>query len=242
MKCCFRSSVCLRGQCTAHWASQVAPLVVKKLPASPGDKRDLGSIPGSGRSLGGVMATHSSILAWGIPWTEEPGGLQCIGLKRVGHNWSDLACMHSHCILWGHLDDQWLSLLMIHPRHWPSRFPVHLGWHVILSALRLSEDTLTCLQTSCPLSLGLGGLCPRLWALHNWQLWLVSSFLRTFIETFQPVRYWLDVVCSNMNLEKENKHDRRSVCAVVIISDCSLLIYRKVVGFCTLTLYPATLL
>ena len=32
------------------------------------------------------MATHSIILAWGIPWTEEPGGLQSIGLQRVGHN------------------------------------------------------------------------------------------------------------------------------------------------------------
>ena len=32
------------------------------------------------------MATHSSILAWEIPWTEEPGGLQARGLKRVGHN------------------------------------------------------------------------------------------------------------------------------------------------------------
>ena len=33
------------------------------------------------------MATHSSILAWRIPWTEEPGWLQSMGLKRVGHNW-----------------------------------------------------------------------------------------------------------------------------------------------------------
>ena len=32
------------------------------------------------------MATHSSILAWSIPWTEEPGGLQSIGLQRVGHD------------------------------------------------------------------------------------------------------------------------------------------------------------
>ena len=32
------------------------------------------------------MVTHSSILAWGIPWTEEPGGLQSIGLQRVGHD------------------------------------------------------------------------------------------------------------------------------------------------------------
>ena len=33
------------------------------------------------------MATHSSILAWRILWTEEPGGLQSIGLQRVRHNW-----------------------------------------------------------------------------------------------------------------------------------------------------------
>ena len=32
------------------------------------------------------MATHFSILAWGIPWTEEPGGLQSIGSQRVGHD------------------------------------------------------------------------------------------------------------------------------------------------------------
>ena len=32
------------------------------------------------------MATHSIILAWGIPWTEEPGGLQSMGLQRVRHN------------------------------------------------------------------------------------------------------------------------------------------------------------
>ena len=32
------------------------------------------------------MATHSSILAWQIPWTEKPGGLQSMGLQKVGHN------------------------------------------------------------------------------------------------------------------------------------------------------------
>ena len=41
-------------------------------------------------SLEEGMATNSSILAWRIPWTEEPGGLQSIGLQRVGHNWRDL--------------------------------------------------------------------------------------------------------------------------------------------------------
>ena len=42
------------------------------------------------------MATHSSILAWRISWTEEPGGLQSRVSQRVRHNSSDLACMHMH--------------------------------------------------------------------------------------------------------------------------------------------------
>ena len=40
------------------------------------------------------MATHSSVLAWEMPWTEEPGKLPSIGLQRVGHDWSDLSCTH----------------------------------------------------------------------------------------------------------------------------------------------------
>ena len=40
------------------------------------------------------MASHSSTLAWKIPWVEEPGGLQSMGLLRVGHNWvSSLSCI-----------------------------------------------------------------------------------------------------------------------------------------------------
>ena len=41
------------------------------------------------------MATHSRILAWKIPWTEEPGGLQSMEWQRVGHNWSKLTHMHT---------------------------------------------------------------------------------------------------------------------------------------------------
>ena len=37
------------------------------------------------------MATYSSILAWEIPWTEEPGGLQSMGLQRVGRKWLTLS-------------------------------------------------------------------------------------------------------------------------------------------------------
>ena len=47
---------------------------------------DMGLIPGLGRSSREEMAIHSSILAWRIPWTEEPGELQSMGLQRVRHN------------------------------------------------------------------------------------------------------------------------------------------------------------
>ena len=46
----------------------------------------LGSIPGQEDPLEKGMATHYSILAWRIAWTEEPGGLQSLGSQRVGHN------------------------------------------------------------------------------------------------------------------------------------------------------------
>ena len=55
--------------------------MVKNLLASAGDVRDMGSIPGSGRSPGEEMATHSSILAWKIPWPEEPSGIQSMELQ-----------------------------------------------------------------------------------------------------------------------------------------------------------------
>ena len=61
-------------------------LVVKNLPVNAGDTRDVGLIPGLGRSLEEEMATHSSILAWRIPRTGEPGGLQCTGSQRVRHD------------------------------------------------------------------------------------------------------------------------------------------------------------
>ena len=53
---------------------------------SPCNAGDPCLIPGSGRSPGEEMATHSRDLAWRIPWTEEPGGLQSVGLQRVGHD------------------------------------------------------------------------------------------------------------------------------------------------------------
>ena len=63
--------------------------VVKNWPAKAGD---LGSIPGWGRALEKEMATHSCILAWEIPQTEKPSGLQSMGSQRAGH---DLVTEHT---------------------------------------------------------------------------------------------------------------------------------------------------
>ena len=58
-------------------------LVVKNPPANAGDIRDASSVPGQEDPLEEGMATHSSFLAWRIPWTEEPEGLQSMGSHRV---------------------------------------------------------------------------------------------------------------------------------------------------------------
>ena len=58
-------------------------LEVKNPLANARDVRDAGSIPGFKDPLEEEMATHSSVLAWSIPWTEEPVGLQSRGSQRV---------------------------------------------------------------------------------------------------------------------------------------------------------------
>ena len=54
--------------------------------------------PWMGKILEEGTVTHSGILAWRIPWTEEPGRLQSMGSQRIGQDWSDLACTRA-CIL-----------------------------------------------------------------------------------------------------------------------------------------------
>ena len=62
--------------------------------ASACNAGDPGSIPGSGRSLEKEMATHSSILAWRIPWTEESGRLQSTGVAKSRTRLSDFTFFH----------------------------------------------------------------------------------------------------------------------------------------------------
>ena len=77
--------------------------MVKILPANTGNLRDIGSIPGSGKSSGKGMATHSSILAWRIPWTEEPGRLQSMGSQRVTHDCATNTHTHTHTHIYIHI-------------------------------------------------------------------------------------------------------------------------------------------
>ena len=74
----------------------------------PGWKFRMGEIPPEEG-----MTTHSSILAWRIPWTEEPGGLQFMGSQRVGHNWSDLA--RTVCVCYGYVLSHVLSCGPMNP-------------------------------------------------------------------------------------------------------------------------------
>ena len=61
-------------------------IVHYRFPGGSENAGDLGLIPGSGRSPREGNGTHSSTLAWRIPWREEPGRLQSMGSQRVEHN------------------------------------------------------------------------------------------------------------------------------------------------------------
>ena len=88
-----------RGR-VGHWKYSVQRVfpggsVVENPPANA---EDTGSIPDLGRSLKKEVTAHSSTLAWEILWTEEPGGLQSMGLQRVLHNWASDGLMD--CMDW----------------------------------------------------------------------------------------------------------------------------------------------
>ena len=69
------------------------------------------------------MATHSSILAWKTPWTEEPGGPQSMGSQRVGH---DLATEHKHDVF-NNLDPMWDFLNLSFLFTFPLLFRINVG-------------------------------------------------------------------------------------------------------------------
>ena len=81
------------------------------------------------------MATHSSVLAWRFPWTEEPGGLQSMELQRVGHNWAT----NTHTS-----DDLAVSKKLEFQGYWlkPPCTWVYMGYHSGPLMLWLLENTI----------------------------------------------------------------------------------------------------
>ena len=72
------------GKKPMNWAS----LVAQRLKHLPGMRKSQVQSLGQEDPLEKEMATHSSTLAWRIPWREKPGRLQSMGLQRVGHDWA----------------------------------------------------------------------------------------------------------------------------------------------------------
>ena len=99
------------------------------------------------------MATHSSILVWRIPWTEEPGGLQSMGSQRVRHDWSNQACMHGIATPPYHTSRPRVGELSSDSavQFSPSIMPNSLGFHGLQHArLPYSSPTLGAHSNSCP--------------------------------------------------------------------------------------------
>ena len=126
---------CLSFRCTAKWFRYMVALVVKNPPANA-DIRDSDLIPGLGRSPAGGVATHSSILAWEIPRTEEPGGLQSAGLRNSWMwltDWTKIIYTHTYIHIHIYM---YRCLILWCPLLLPSIFPsIREGWDGFMASL-----------------------------------------------------------------------------------------------------------
>ena len=112
--------------------SQVAQWL--RLPTNAGNTKDTVQSLGWENPLEEEMATHSSSLAWRIPWTEEPGGLWSMGSQRVGHNCACM-CAQATCKILVRrkgIKPGPPAVEMWNPNHWTARellqFP---HWHAV---------------------------------------------------------------------------------------------------------------
>ena len=105
--------------------------VVKNHLTNAGDIRDAGLIPGLGRSMKWKMVTHSCILAWKIPWTEEPDWLQSMGSPGVRYD--------------EHLSSRAANSLF--PKISPRMFLCHL--HLVKTIYQRIVDLLWCVNFRC---------------------------------------------------------------------------------------------
>ena len=91
--------ICLYCFITSILHSSVLHWVAQRLKHLPGMRETRVRSLGREDPLEKEMATHSSTLAWRIPWREEPGGLQSMGWQRVGHDWATSLHFTSYCVL-----------------------------------------------------------------------------------------------------------------------------------------------
>ena len=113
------------------------------------------------------MATHSSVLAWRIPGTGQPGGLPSLGSHRVGHNWSDLADLAAVVILHYYLN----SLMTYAVEHlFTCLSSAYVLWWGFVCVFWLH-------QAVCGISVPWPGIEPRplavkVWSSNHWS-WLI---------------------------------------------------------------------
>ena len=132
------------------------------------------------------MATHSSILAWRIPWTEEPSGLQSMGLQRVGHDWAtslslftltfhtlysriiEIPCspMQTHFFFNCNVDIQLLSHIRLFATPWTAAHQASLfftiSWLMSMESVMPSNHLVLC----CSLLL-LPSIFPSIWVFSS---------------------------------------------------------------------------
>ena len=160
-----------------------------------------------GLVLGEEMTTHSSILAWKIPWTEEPDWLQSIGSQRVGHNWAtntwDLFNVHSYWEEIGGVSETLTtSGLAIHDysKFTPLTMKLNYCWYQ--QGLSLSW-LMTKVQKFNYISLGW-------WFCKLYLGTSLVQWLRICLPTqgtwIQSLVWEVDLICHNQDLKQPNKY------------------------------------
>ena len=139
------------------------------------------------------MATHSSTLAWRIPWTWEPGRLQSMGSHRVGHDWSDLAAAAAAATvqvgsLFSTPSPAFITCSLFDDGHSdPCEVIPHCSFDLNLYNNEQFEHLFICLSAICmsPLRNVCLGLFPTFWLgclfFWNWVVWTACRFWKLIL-------------------------------------------------------------
>ena len=134
------------------------------------------------------MATHTSILAWRLPWTEEPGGLQSMGLQRAWHDW---VTKYTHmCLL-----EEWPICF----QKWLHHFTLLPAMHQASSFTASSSTLVIFCHFGCGHPSGWEVLSPLCFAFPWWRMIFVVSI---FSCAYWPIAYllWWDVFSNPLSI------------------------------------------